>query len=415
MKSPYFKAIPTAFLYLVVFFLTVFGPIFVFGLAFLIIKYFAVDRVFTLTIASLLVLFGVYLVSFKDKVAEIVKEKLINEKTEEIGNAIKGKEKELEVIDKLLLEKQQSYPWLAQQFADYHHLIDEDLVKKLKNKSHPALVASEKVKEIAKEKRELIKTNKMLEYQIHYYENIFPWLEEFKLIDPNEAWSLVKGMNYDENDEYQNLKSWLSPAEYNQLPSEKKYQLALDRYLTREKNNWEVGRDYERYIGYLYELEGFTVEYIGALKGFEDMGRDLIVYKNDDIFIIQCKRWKVEKVIHEKHIFQLFGSVVHYKLEQPKSKAIGLFITTCKMSELAKSCAEYLGIQIRESCLFREYPLIKCNISKRTGEKIYHLPFDQQYDKVVIDKKRNECYVKTIKEAESNGFRRAWRWHPDDN
>jgi hypothetical protein len=28
--------------------------------------------------------------------------------------------------------------------------------------------------------------------------------------------------------------------------------------------------------------------------------------------------------------------------------------------------------------------MIKCNISKRSGEKIYHLPFDQQYDKVKI-------------------------------
>jgi len=51
----------------------------------------------------------------------------------------------------------------------------------------------------------------------------------------------------------------------------------------------------------------------------------------------------------------------------------------------------------------------KCNISQKTKEKIYHLPFDQQYDKVLIEEK-NECYVETCEEAENLGFRRAWRW-----
>ena len=54
------------------------------------------------------------------------------------------------------------------------------------------------------------------------------------------------------------------------------------------------------------------------------------------------------------------------------------------------------------------YPCIKCNISI-SGEKIYHLPFDQQYDKVKING-RGECYVGTILEAEKKGFRRAFRW-----
>ncbi|MEY3495804.1 MAG: hypothetical protein RJA80_26 [Actinomycetota bacterium] len=31
----------------------------------------------------------------------------------------------------------------------------------------------------------------------------------------------------------------------------------------------------------------------------------------------------------------------------------------------------------------KQYPVIKCNIASN-GEKIYHLPFDQQYDKTLI-------------------------------
>ena len=53
--------------------------------------------------------------------------------------------------------------------------------------------------------------------------------------------------------------------------------------------------------------------------------------------------------------------------------------------------------------------MIKCNIGKE-GERIYHLPFDQQYDRCRIDLRIGECYVETVKGAEEKGFRRAQRW-----
>ena len=66
--------------------------------------------------------------------------------------------------------------------------------------------------------------------------------------------------------------------------------------------------------------------------------------------------------------------------------------------------------QVRENFPFQQYPSIKCNVSRRNGEKIYHLPMDQQYDRTIIEQERNECYVETVAEAENLGFRRAWRW-----
>ena len=97
-----------------------------------------------------------------------------------------------------------------------------------------------------------------------------------------------------------------------------KFQKALDRYWQRHKSNWEIGRDYERYIGYCYELDGWDVDFFGAIKGLEDMGRDLICKKNNDIIIVQCKYWSNEKIIHEKHILQLFGSCIQYGIEHDK-------------------------------------------------------------------------------------------------
>ena len=50
--------------------------------------------------------------------------------------------------------------------------------------------------------------------------------------------------------------------------------------------------------------------------------------------------------------------------------------------------------------------MIKCNVNKVTSEKIYHLPIDQQYDKILIGDEQGECYAATTKEAEKQGFRR---------
>ena len=55
-----------------------------------------------------------------------------------------------------------------------------------------------------------------------------------------------------------------------------------------------------------------------------------------------------------------------------------------------------------------EYPMIKCNISN-DGNKIYHLPFDQQYYRTEI-KKYGEFYAWTVKEAVNAGFRRAFKY-----
>ena len=96
------------------------------------------------------------------------------------------------------------------------------------------------------------------------------------------------------------MKYYLSADEYNKLTTTEKYQLALDRYNKRKKNAWEIGIDFERYIGSTYENKGYKVQYRGAIDGLEDMGRDVIAEGNGITYIIQCKRWSVHKTIHEK-------------------------------------------------------------------------------------------------------------------
>ena len=88
----------------------------------------------------------------------------------------------------------------------------------------------------------------------------------------------------------------------------------------------------------------------------------------------------------------------------------GVFITSAYLSEKAKQFAKVLQIQFHEGFkLDPEYPMIKCNVSS-LGEKIFHLPFDQQYDRIKIEDWKGEHYVTTVEEAINLGFRRAKKW-----
>lgn len=323
-----------------------------------------------------------------------------------------SREKELEraktELCDMLTTAQITTPFLAKQFSDFTYINDLLDADYLENKPRPAFTAAEKVREIAKQKRVLQEQCKLQQYQLNLYETAFPWLAEFKEIS-FEDFQQLASVDTAPDSEYSSLKKWLSPQEYQSLPSTERLQLALERYTKRQKTNWQIGIEYERYVGYCYEKKGYKVRYFGATEGLEDMGRDLIVTQGKKLFVIQCKRWSTEKTIHEKHIFQLYGTTILQKLENPDKLVSGLFITTTTLSELAKSCADYLHIAVVDNYPLREYPLIKCNISKN-GEQIYHLPFDQQYDRVIIDPNDGDFYASTVQEAESKGFRHAWRW-----
>lgn len=313
------------------------------------------------------------------------------------------------MLDSILHAEHADTPYFAKQFADCLYLIDLKAASDLENKARPAFTAAEKVREISSQKRALQEQCKLLEYQLFLYESVFPWLSDFKEISADDLASVANIAAAPES-EYSTLRNWLSPQEYQTLSETDRLQLALDRYSSRQKSNWQVGIEYERYVGYCYEQKGYKVRYFGATEGLEDMGRDLIVSKGKNLFVIQCKRWASEKTIHEKHIFQLYGTTILQVMEHPECQVSGIFITTTSLSSLAKSCANYLHIAVVEKFPLKPYPLIKCNIS-RDGDKIYHLPFDQQYDRVIINPSDGDCYMSTVQEAESKGFRHAWRWH----
>lgn len=353
------------------------------------------------------------------------RDKDISELQRTFSRTAAAKDFTIEGLTKILEQRKSQFPWLASAFADLGLLVAEQDAKRLETKKHPAKRAADEIREYALKRRDAEKSFRILRYRVEYYEKLFPWIADYVGDDvPDDAVDL-SGSENDASDDP--ASKWLSKAEYEKLSAAEKYQKALDNWAKRKKSNWEIGRDYERYVGYLYETMGYEVEFTGAIEGFEDMGRDVIARRGSDLAVIQCKYWSSEKTIREKHVFQLFGSTLEYAFRLGKlganaqsslfdnvSKIPGIkpiIYTSTTLSDVAKDVARKLGVEFNELAKISDYPLIKCNVSMRDGEKIYHLPFDQQYDRVKI-LRSPEKYAYTVVEAEQAGFRRAWRWHP---
>lgn len=328
-----------------------------------------------------------------------------------------------EFVDNYLQSKIKDFPIVAGAIADLETAIDKKTEDLLLHKPRKAVKASIELAKIRETKRILIAENKALKWEMKYIRNLLPWLDELEdtSIEPQ-----IDYFNTDSVNEYDEASYWLTPNEYQQLSTVEKNQLALDRYKKRRKDKVEIGYEYERYIGYYMQQKGYEVQYYGIEQGKEDLGRDLICKKEDQVLIVQCKCWsnKRKMVIHEKHINQLFGTTlkyyydnvsadlsdffVPYEFTDTKINVVPVFVSTVPLSDTAEQFAAALNVEFWQIPL-GDYPVIKCNINQGTKEKIYHLPFDQQYDKCIINQP-GEFYATTVAEAENAGFRRARRW-----
>lgn len=333
-----------------------------------------------------------------------------------------------EAVEKIIHENSKGFPWAAQIISDYIDALDDRLANYLEMKAHPAKRAADIIREIKSEKRKLEYDFKITKYTIGYYESLFPSLKEYTDDDSDELSDSFPfdSSQYDGDDEYDPAINLLSKADQ-KLSHIERLERALENYFKYSKSRWEKGKKYERYIGYYFENKGYSVNYHGIEKRLEDLGIDLICKRQNETLLIQCKHWK-SRLIREASINQLFGTSVKYTIENfcnnqqrtfmfsdllSNYHVIPMIITSGQLSDTANNFAKVLGIQVYENIPLERYPIIKCNINRQTNEKIYHLPFDQQYDSTIIEPERGEFYASTIAEAEKKKFRRAYRWHGD--
>lgn len=317
----------------------------------------------------------------------------------------------LKNLQVLLSSNLDSVPWLAGMMADFLTYDLEVEARKLEwgsNIQRQKKVAS--IRDIRADAKARIQEAKEAVYQLEYLRTLYPALDDVLETDYKE----LKFTG--EIPEYDPIRNYLSKEEWDQLPPAEKDQLALDRYvLSRNKSSWQIGRDYELSVAYEYIQKGYSVDAYGNYMKFEDLGRDIIAKNASRTLIIQCKYWSKSKTIHEKHIFQLYGTLVMYRLENQNllNRSIhGVFVTNTTLSTMAHQVADLLDIAIVEGHEMVAFPRIKCNIGHdEFGETyIYHLPMDSQYDSTQI-KHPGEFYAFTVQEAIDAGFRRAYKWH----
>ena len=316
-------------------------------------------------------------------------------------------------LPKLLDSNLSAMPWLAGMIADFITYDFEIEAKKLdwgRNVKRANKVAS--IRDIRQEANRRIQKSKEAVYQLEYIRALFPGIDDVLACDYRE-------IQYDGNiPDHDPILDYLTKEEWRQLPEDKKNQLALDRYIaSRKKSKWQIGRDYELSVAHEYMRQGYKVDTFGAYMGIKDLGRDLIAKKGQVVHIVQCKYWSQSKKIHEKHIYQLYGTMIGYCVEHnaPFDEVEGVFVTNIELSDMARRVAKYLGLIYLENHQMIDFPRIKCNIGHDENgnkTKIYHLPMDQQYDVTKIEKS-GEFYAFLVKEAMNAGFRRAFKWHGD--
>lgn len=311
------------------------------------------------------------------------------------------------------------FSYVADLYADLKSVVFTETEYSLRHKSRPAFRAAEEVAMMKKKYKESVASERITNYKLNLLLTAYPELATF-IEDEDSIQELVI---YDSvsslQDDYDRVRDYINKEEWLALSTTHRNQLALDRWKKSPKSNWTIGMLYEMHIAHILRKSGYYVIDFGIRRGLNDLGRDIIAQKVTqgklNIYVIQCKNWSHVKEIHENVICQLYGTTLEYKLSHPTHLDRGVYpllITSTELSDMAKKFAEKLEVKVKiVQFNMDEFPLIKCNINN--GQKIYHLPFDQQYWHTYIDK-QGEFYAYTVKEAEDAGFRRAYRWHGKD-
>lgn len=317
-----------------------------------------------------------------------------------------------------LLQSSTPFKSSAELIARIESAMYDYISGELRYKQNPAITTADRIEK--EFKQEYIKWRVLYEELYAKYQFLCETFPDLKLyIDDEESLVQLEDITSinDLTDDTDRTADYLTKEEWMRLTPIERNQLALDRYIKKgRKSNAIIGFEYEMYVDYMLRTKGFSTTPHGILEGVNDLGRDILAERDYDgiteTYIIQCKLRSHDKVIHENVICQLFGTTLEYKFANKDKNVIPVICTNVPLSGTAKRFADIF--HIFQLCTpMREYPRIKCNINSN-GEKIYHLPFDQQYWRTQI-KNDGECYAWTVREAEDMGFRRAMRYNPYTN
>ncbi len=115
--------------------------------------------------------------------------------------------------------------------------------------------------------------------------------------------------------------------EIQKIVSEEKKRTYLENKKIIYRDNIRKGRDYEIYIIDYFRKQGYQTKGHGLLNGRADKGIDVIVKKDKEITLIQCKNWKKDSryKIKHKELKEFLGNTTAF-LEKNRGKAEGYTI-----------------------------------------------------------------------------------------
>lgn len=287
--------------------------------------------------------------------------------------------------------------------------------KALVRKERPAPVAAESVSIANSKARQAGLEYEIARNRLDLYERYAPWLVSLSDYTIDEVLEGIHeeqfSIDTDEQDSYPDSgRQYISDYEWKNLSETDRLQCALERFSDRKRRRtpWQIGREYERFVGWMEETRGYRVIYRGAIEGWSDWGIDLICENHEEVVLIQCKYLSSEKGIpvRENTVAQTFGASKLWSLLNPSHRTCrSVICTSYELSPDALMFAKHLEVEVRTGVELRDYPRIKLNSESKTGERIFHLPFDQQYDRFQgVDR------AWTVTEAIQRGFRHAYRW-----
>lgn len=341
------------------------------------------------------------LAAYYDSTVEKLKKE---KKAEEIKAKERFLERELEIKKDLANYKLNNT--MIQLYEDFYKKSIEEYENYFKNKKRPSIKSAEILSEIKDDYKNLKIENKKLKLILSEFidDDIKKESTKFQFDSKEKAYKYGR----------------LSKDEWNKLTYIEKLDIVLKKYINSWKDKLNIGLEFERYCGYLYENKGYQVKYWGILNGKSDGGIDLIAKNKDTVLYIQCKYWSNHKTIRENTITQLFGSALKIAIDNGdtydsfikkiKNKKIKIILLSkSEISKEAKIFCEKLNVLYKENIeIDSTYPRVKLVHGE---EKIFYIPTDLQYDNISFGstyKKYDRAF--TCKEAENKGYRHCYKW-----
>mgnify|MGYP006873055978 CR=1 FL=1 len=145
---------------------------------------------------------------------------------------------------------------VAKMYSDWCTSVFDKEKSYLQYKPRPAYKAAEVVSNLKVETRDALKKFKEMQYKYLFLLDAFPELKRY--VDDEEA--LKHLSDYKDYEEFKSdrdeVLDWITTDEYLKMSEDERNQLALDRYKKAKKSDWQIGMQYEMYIGYLLRMKG---------------------------------------------------------------------------------------------------------------------------------------------------------------